>query len=364
MDAENIKKLLIFIDTSLKVAMQTLNISSSKILFVVDRDGKLVGSLTDGDIRRAILNGIGFKQPISKIMHRQPHYVKCSEKGYRKKAEGYIVSGLHAVPVLDGSNRITDILFWREFLEKHPHESETTIHINSPVVIMAGGKGARLDPFTKILPKPLIPFDDKPIIEKIIDNFGKHGFSNFILILNYKKDLIKTYFRENKLPYNIELVEENEYMGTAGGIALLKDRIKETFFICNCDILLENNFRNILEWHKNEKSLITLIGCHKEMVLPYGVLETGAGFLKSISEKPKLDMIINTGVYVIEPEVLKFISPGEHIDMNNLVERVMRRGRVTVYPICEGWFDLGQWKEYQESLYLLRNHKKGLSENE
>lgn len=364
MDAEKIKKLLILQDASLKEAMQALNVSSSKILFVVNGGENLAGSLTDGDIRRSILNGSGFDRPISEIMQEEPYYVKRADKEHRKKAEKGIASGLHAVPVLDEAHKIVDILFWREFLEKHPSEPGAESRFENPVIIMAGGKGSRLDPFTKILPKPLIPFGDKPIVEKIMDNFNKNGFSNFTLILNYKKDLIKAYFMENRLPYNVGLAEEEKCLGTAGGLGLLKGKVKDTFFVCNCDILFEDNFKNILHWHKEEKSLITLIGCHKEMVFPYGVLQIDAGRLKSITEKPKFDMIINTGVYVMEPEALEFISPNEHIDMNNLIERVMRRGKVTVYPVCEGWFDLGQWKEYQESLYLLRDHRKGLQEND
>jgi NDP-sugar pyrophosphorylase family protein len=265
---------------------------------------------------------------------------------------------LYAIPVLDELDRIADILFWYDFFENHPHEPRVVESLTNHVVIMAGGKGERLDPFTKILPKPLIPFGDKPIIERIMDNFNKYGFVNFILTLNYKKELIKMYMRENQFPYNVEWIEEDDYLGTAGSLGHLKDKLKETFIVCNCDILLESDFRNILLWHKGEKALVTLVGCHKEMVIPYGTLEMDDGRLKTINEKPTQDIVINTGVYIMEPEVISLITPGERVDMNHLIERAQRKGKITVYPICDGWFDIGQWKEYKDSLYLLQNGER------
>lgn len=358
MNNEEIKKIIIFPETCLKTAMRALSAGSARILFVVDNEDKLIGSVTDGDIRRAILNGTSFESPISKIMFKSPRFVKRTDERFKQKAKRYVLEEkLYTIPVLNEAERIIDVLFWHDFFENHPHEYHPYHPLPNPVVIMAGGKGTRLDPFTKILPKPLMPFGDKPIIEKIMDNFNKNGINNFILTLNYKKEFIKMYLKENTFPYNVEWIEEDKYLGTCGSLGLLRDKIKETFFVCNCDILLDSDFKNILLWHRGEKALITLIGCHKEMVIPYGTLQIDNSYLKNINEKPTFDIIINTGVYIIEPEVLKFISPDEYLDMNNLVKRIMQKGKVTVYPVCDGWFDIGQWKEYKESLYLLQNGK-------
>lgn len=359
---EEIKKLVIFPDTSLKSAMAALSAGRGKVLFVIDDREKLIGSVTDGDIRRAILNGMGFDDLISKIMFKSPRFVRRSDQGFETKVKRYVIEEkLYSVPVVDERDRIVDILFWHDFFESHPLEVPAYKAFSNPVVIMAGGKGMRLDPFTKILPKPLIPFGNKSIIEKIMDSFNECGFSNFILTLNYRKELIKLYLKENQFPYNVDWVEEDEYLGTAGSIGLLKDRIKETFFVCNCDTLLENDFRNILAWHKGEKALMTLIGYHKELVLPYGTLQVDKGYLNAINEKPKFDMIINTGVYIIEPEIFSLVSTGKRLEMNHLIERAIKKGRVTVYPVCEGWFDIGQWKEYKESLHLLQNSKEKIA---
>lgn len=357
MNLEKIKKLIVSPETSLKIAMRSLSGAGARVLFIVNDADQLIGSVTDGDIRRAILNGIGFEQSISGVMFKSPRYVRRTEKGFKEKAKDYVLTEkLYAIPVLDKTHRIIDVLFWHDFFENHPLEISTFKTVTNPVVIMAGGKGERLDPFTKILPKPLIPFGDKPIIEKIMDNFNKHGFTNFILTLNYKKELIKMYLKENQFPYKIECVEEDdEYLGTAGSLSLLNNKIKETFFVSNCDVIIESDFKSILLWHKSEKALITLIGCHKEMVIPYGTLEVNGGYLRSVNEKPTFDMIINTGVYIMEPEVLRLLSPGEQLDMNRLLERAIKENKVTVYPVCDGWFDIGQWKEYRDSLYLLQD---------
>lgn len=358
MKAEEIRKLLIAPHLSLKDAMKMLSSVTSKILFVTDDSDVLVGSLTDGDVRRAILNGMGFDKPVSGIMCTKPRFVRRSNKSFAGIAKRHILNErIQGVPVLDDADRISDILFWFDFFEEHPHEVSAFRSVANPVVIMAGGKGERLDPFTRILPKPLIPFGDNTIIERIMSNFQKNGFSRFILTLNYKKELIKMYFSENVMPHKIDYVDESEYLGTAGSLSLLKGKINKTFFVSNCDVILEHNFKNILLWHKNEKALITLIGCHKEMVVPYGALEVEDGKLKSISEKPIFDMIINTGIYVLEPKVLELISSNEKLDMNELIERAMDHGKVTIYPVYGGWFDLGQWKEYKDSLYLLQNSK-------
>jgi len=360
MRQEELKNVIISADTSLKTAMKTLSIITARVLFVVNEEKVLIGSLTDGDIRRAILNGFGFETQVSDIMFKKPRYVMLSDKARLESAKQMIQEEkLYAIPVLDDGKRVADVLLWYDFFEKHPHEPHASEQVSNPVVIMAGGKGERLDPFTKILPKPLIPFGDKPIIENIMDNFNKHGLVNFILTLNYRKEIIKMYLKESKFPYNVDYVEEgDDYLGTAGSLSLVSGKINETFIVSNCDVLLKCDMKNVLLWHKGEKALITMIGCHKEMTIPYGTLEVDGGKLKSINEKPTYDMIINTGVYIMEPEVFKLIKKGEKLDMNHLIERAGKSGKISVYPVCGGWFDIGQWQEYKDSLYMLKNSDK------
>jgi len=349
MDKAKLKLLLVNGKISIKQAMQKLNETAEKILFVVDKDNRLLGTLTDGDIRTGLINGLNFSDEIKTVMCCQFVAIFDYEADRSEKAKAMMIEKkIEQIPVLDTEGKIINVILWTDiFREKQPIEAVD--RFTNTVVIMAGGKGTRLAPFTRILPKPLIPIGDKPVIEIIMEKFHKHGFCNFNLTLNYKKEYIKAFLKENSFPYKVDWVEEEHYMGTAGSLSLLKDQIKETFFVSNCDIILNANFADILKWHKENGNLMTLLGCHKEVAVPYGVLELERGTLKRFIEKPNYDFIINTGVYVLEPDVISLIQD-KHIDMNVLIELASKEGKVSVYPVSEGWFDVGQWDEYEKSL--------------
>jgi NDP-sugar pyrophosphorylase family protein len=204
-----------------------------------------------------------------------------------------------------------------------------------------------------VLPKPLIPIGETPVIEHIMEKFSSFGFSHFIYTLNYKKEYIKAYLRELEHPFTIETIEEPDFLGTAGSLSLVKDRVSEAFFVTNCDSIVELDFENLLEWHKQQGASMTLVGCHKEVQVPFGVLELRNGELHAIQEKPVFDFTINTGLYVLEPSVINEISASEPLDMNTLIEKVAAKKKVSVYPIREKWFDVGEWERYQESVKKL-----------
>jgi NDP-sugar pyrophosphorylase family protein len=260
---------------------------------------------------------------------------------------------IEQVPVIDGRGAIVDVLLWVDFLgERRTPAPRSAVSKDNPVVIMAGGKGTRLDPFTKVLPKPLIPVGDKPIIETIMDRFYENGFSRFILVINYKKEMIKAYFGERTLPYRVTFVEEQEFYGTAGGLSLLRDALTQTFIVTNCDTVLEGSYTDLFQWHRDHGNIMTIIGSHKEITVPYGVLCMNNGLLDRIDEKPKLDLFINTGTYIFEPAVFEFIKDRQHLDMDKLIRdlKARRADRIGVYPHWGGWFDIGQWDEYRKSL--------------
>jgi NDP-sugar pyrophosphorylase family protein len=158
------------------------------------------------------------------------------------------------------------------------------------------------------------------------------------------------FLKENSFPYNIDWVEEDDFMGTAGSLSLLKDKINEPFIVLNCDMILNADYADIIKWHKENNNIVTLIGCHKEVKVPYGILELNDGILKSFVEKPNYDVIINTGVYILEPEIIDMIPYNKSIDMNTLIDEVSKKGKVSVYPVHEGWIDIGQWEEYKNGL--------------
>lgn len=348
-----LSSLLISTHMTLKQAMRRLNDTSAQILFVVDKNKALLGTVTDGDIRRGLIHGLKFGDGVGKIMHREFITISRSESDKRKKARDMMrAKDIQRIPVLDEKGRIIDMISWTDvFEDKQPVERKQSF--KNQVVIMAGGKGSRLEPFTTILPKPLIPIDEKPIIEIIMERFYRLGFERFIFTLNYKKEYIKVFLRENNFPYQIDWVEEDKYTGTAGSLSLLKDKIKETFIVSNCDIIVNADYADILRWHKENRNIMTLIGCHKEIEIPYGILEMENGKLTRFIEKPNYDALINTGVYVLEPEVISLIPRDKPIDMDVLIKLASKKGKVSVYPIHSGWFDIGQWEEYKKSLHEL-----------
>jgi len=359
MDKETLKSLLITPNTTVKEAIQRLNETARKILFVVDGDEKLIGTLTDGDIRRGIISGLQLSTSSASVMKHK--FIGLSNKtpGIQQEARRLMQEYLiEYIPIQDERGIIIDVIQWVDYLaDENTLRVTPAVSHDNPVVIMAGGKGTRLDPFTKILPKPLIPLGDKPIIENIMDRFYANGFSRFILIVNYKKEMIKAYFSDKSLPYSITFVEENEFYGTAGGMYLLKDMIKLPFIVTNCDTILEGSYDDFYQWHCDHKNIMTIVGSHKEIVVPYGVLCMNNGFLDKIDEKPKLDIFINTGTYLFEPEVFDFIQDKTHLDMDKLIHELKKNlaEQVGVYPHWGGWYDIGQWDEYRKSLKALSN---------
>ena len=356
MDNKIIKSLLVRPQVSLKQAMQKLDKTAREILFVTDKKGAVMGAVTDGDIRRGLINGLKFSDDVEKVMHKDFTMISSDEPDKKDKAKALMQSKeIEQVPILDNKGRLVDMIIWTDIFKSDKNAAGKDRVFDNFVVVMAGGKGERLEPFTRILPKPLIPINDKPMLEIIMEKFRQNGFRNFIFTLNYKKEYIKMFLRENKFPGQVKWVEEEEYRGTAGSLSMLKNRIKDTFLVSNCDIIVDADYADILQWHKDNGNFMTLIGCHKEVEIPYGTLEMDGGTLKKFIEKPSYDILINTGVYVLEPGVIDLIPKGRYMDMDSLIKAASRKGRVSVYPIHEGWYDLGQWKEYKKSHDALRD---------
>lgn len=362
MDKSKINTLFISKATSFKKAMQKLNETGERILFVVEEENCILGTITDGDIRKGIIRGLGFSDEVSKVMNCDFISLKANCPNIEEQCKQLMIEyEIDRIPILADQEKdiIVDVVSWIDvFGDKKIPEKQMAY--KNKVVIMAGGKGTRLDPFTRVFPKALIPIGDTPVIELIMNNFHSYGFIEFICTLNYKKEYLKLYLRENELSYNNDWVEEEKSLGTAGSLSLLKDKIKDTFFVTNCDTLLDVNYADILDWHKEQKSLMTIIGCHNEINIPFGILELSDGRLDKMLEKPVHDVIINTGVYVMEPEVLSFISEDKHLDMNELIKCCAEKKKVSVYPIYKGWVDIGQWDEFKKNI----KHLEGLKDEE
>lgn len=335
-----LKKFCIGMDLSIREAMRAIDNSDPQIVFITE-NRKLVASLTDGDIRRFLLKGGKMTDPAIEAGNRTPKYAKSETEAIAL----YHQKNFIAIPILDEKNELCDIYIGEN--RKNMERAKLDI----PVVINAGGKGTRLEPYTKILPKPLIPVGETPIIEHIMQRFIEYGCEEFSLIVNYKKEMMKAYFCGDGTKYNITWYDEEKPLGTGGGLCYLKGKIDRTFFFTNCDNLLLSNYESILRFHRENRNVITMVCAYKNIKIPYGVVEMGVnGMVKSMKEKPEISFLTNTGIYIVEPEVVYDIQDGMSIGFPDIIEQERKKGKkVSVYPVSENeWLDMGQLSELEK----------------
>lgn len=346
---KEIDKVTVKPDEKLKDALPKMEQGGMQVLLVVDDKNHLLGIITDGDIRRLLLKNGNLDTPVCEIMNADPKSVKIGTSlNYIK--DMMLKNNIRHVPILDEQRHLIDLVLWVDVFSKK------RILRKEKVVIMAGGKGTRLAPFTKILPKPMIPIGDKPMIEIIMDKFYDHGFEHFILSVGYKAEIIKMYFNDesNIRPYRIDFIQEEEPLGTAGALYFLRGKIKDTFVVTNCDIIVEADWGNVLDFHKDRKNFLTIVASLKKFTIPYGVMKTEDGVLIDIEEKPDFHFLVNTGVYVLEPELLALFSEQKFLHMPEVIEMAKENGfKVGVYPHHGKWFDIGQWEEYRQTIKAL-----------
>lgn len=332
-------------NATLLEAFKKMDAIDKKLLIVLD-DDKFFGLLSAGDIQRAIIQNKPLETQVADVLRENVRIAK-PEDSFETIRQMMFDFRMELCPVVNDRQEIVDIYFWEDvFQEKEPQPKK---QFNLPVVIMAGGFGTRLKPITNVLPKPLIPIGEKTILENIFDRFSTHGSSRFFISVNYKADLIKFYIDNLNLPFQIDYFIEDKPLGTAGSLSLLKEKIDETFFVSNCDILIEQDYSEILKYHRETKNELTVIAAIKNYSIPYGTIETGEnGQLLNLKEKPDLTFKINSGMYILEPHLLSEIPDNEFFHITHLIEKIiLRKGKVGVFPVSEGsWKDIGEWGEY------------------
>lgn len=347
--AKPYKNLTINRDTTISSAMKHMDTAPSKLLIVV-ADDKYLGLLSIGDIQRAIIRNHKLNEKISAIM-RNDYIVAQPGNNLDDIKKLMLKIRAEFMPVVDENNCLVNVYFWEDLFGET--KKEPLFRFNLPVVIMAGGFGTRLKPLTNVLPKPLIPINDKTFIEEIFEQFNNHGCDTFHISVNYKADLIEYYLSKQNLPYNIQYFKENRPMGTAGSLSLLTGYIKDTLFVSNCDILIDQDYSEVLKYHRENKNEITVVAAIKHYPIPYGTIETGEnGRLLELIEKPEISFKINTGIYILEPQLLNEIPENEIFHMTQLIENVRKRnGRIGVFPVSEkSWKDIGSWEEYSSGI--------------
>lgn len=340
---DNMQMLIEKRELTISEAMQKIDGNAYGILFLVDECDVLQGCITDGDIRRFLLSGGKMDAAAMDAANRRPKAARTIDEArqlYHKR--DYVV-----IPVLEENGSIIDLYSG----EPGETASKPRKSLKIPVVINAGGKGTRLDPFTRVLPKPLIPVGDLPIIEHIMKEYQSYDCNEFHIIVNYKRDLMKAYFADNENHYNITWYDEMIPLGTGGGLSLLRGKLKGTFFFANCDALLTTNYESMLKFHKENGNTITMVCAYKNINIPYGVVEMGInGTIKGMREKPLMSFLTNTGIYIVEPEVIEDMENNVTIGFPDIVEKERQKGkRVAAFPVSENdWMDMGQLPELEK----------------
>lgn len=328
--------------TSIRQTIQLIDASARQIALVVDELGRLAGTVTDGDIRRGILKGIGLDEPVSLIMNTSPN--TCRNDDDREAMLTRMkITGLHHMPIVDENG----ILVGLETLD----ELLLPVKRDNVVVLMAGGLGVRLRPLTEDCPKPMLKIGGRPILETILLNFIEHGFRRFYFSVNYKSEVIIDYFEDgSRWGVDIQYLHETNKLGTAGALGLLQDRQNMPILVMNGDLLTKVNFSQLLDFHKVHKASATMCVREYDFQVPYGVVKIDNHRISGIDEKPVHRFFVNAGVYVLEPEVLEVIPKNSLLDMPKLFETLIEQGRgATVFPVREYWLDVGQLADFDRA---------------
>lgn len=331
-------------ELSLLDVLGVMDKTNRKLLIVCDGK-RFIGVISIGDIQRALLKKKNLSLSVSEFTRTVITYASVTDDLDIVKAR-MLSEKIEAMPIIDEDGNLCDVIEWAELFNSE--ESRVTKPVDLPVVIMAGGKGTRLLPLTNVIPKPLIPVSDKTIIEEIMWGFKKAGSDKFFISVNYKNELIQSFFEKNNI-WNIEFIKETKPLGTGGSLYLIKNRFDSPFFVINCDTLLDINLYDLYEYHQQNGNLITIVTAVKSLHIPYGTVDTDLdGIVSIIKEKPDYVYQVNTGFYLMQPEVLNYIEDDQFLNIPDLVMSVINDGKkVGAFPISEkSWKDIGNWDEY------------------
>ena len=338
----NLKNICITDEVDIRTSLLALQKGGLGIILVVKNKNKLIGTLTDGDIRRALLDGKDLSSNVEGIMNKNFYFINEEDKLF-KAQENLIKKGLRHLPVLDKDGSLIKLLVSKNFSKRN--------YLSNPVVIMAGGTGSRLRPQTTNCPKPMLEVNGKPILEIVIENCIKDGFKEFYISVNYLKKIIVKHFKDgSKWGININYLEESKPLGTAGSLSLLPKNLRNDILVINGDVLTKFNLQKLLEFHSNYNATATLSVREYIMNIPFGVIETFGVDVVGMTEKPSYKKNVNAGVYALKPSVLKLLNKNENIDMPELIKRIITSKRkVIACPIHEYWLDIGRPETLEEA---------------
>lgn len=337
------KEITVTPETSIRDTLRVIDAGSLQIALVTDGSGRLVGTVTDGDVRRGILRNLSVDAPVQNIMNASPTAAAAADSAEEILATMKLKQ-LRQIPLVDSEGRLVGI----EVLEDLLHANDRP----NWVVLMAGGFGTRLRPLTDDCPKPLLKVGNKPLLQTILENFIQYGFRKFFISVNYKADMVRAHFADGaNWGVEIEYLQESERLGTAGALSLLKEKPEHPIFVMNGDVLTKVNFQHLLDFHTEHASEATMCVREYEFQVPYGVVTVGNHDILRIEEKPVQRFFVNAGIYVLNPSAMHFIPNGQLLDMTTLLQRVVDANmRTAVFPIREYWLDIGQPDDFKRAI--------------
>ncbi len=337
----SVKKISIDPQVSIRDAIEAIDKGVMQIALVV-KEERLLGTITDGDIRRAFLQGKTLEDPIEGLFNPHP-VIGHIDQPKEDLVQLALAHGIKQLPMLDDTERLVGI----EYLDDCLRSPRKT----NPVVLMAGGLGTRLRPLTADIPKPMLTVGSKPILETILESFIRYGFGDFYISVNYKSEKIRSYFGDgSRYGIRITYLNETERLGTAGALSLLPQGIDQPIFVMNGDLLTNINFEHLLNYHLLAKSRATMCVREYQLQVPYGVVNTDGATISEIREKPTQKFFVNAGIYVIEPEILQRIPTGTFFDMPQLYQQLLNdREKVCSFPIKDYWMDIGQPHDFEQA---------------
>lgn len=338
------KNVCISPETPIREVVKVIDTYALQIALVVKEDYVLLGTVTDGDIRRGLLKGVDLESPVSLIYKETPFTAVLSDdvptiRSIMKRRH------IRQVPVLDDKGRVVHLEMLGEF------DSEKEEKRDNIVILMAGGLGTRLRPLTNACPKPLLRVGGKPVLETILDNFIRAGFFRFYISINYKAELIEEYFGDGRR-WGVEIlyIRETERMGTAGCLSLLPEKPVKPLIVMNGDLLTKVDFGQLLKFHTTHRADATMCVREYDYQIPYGVIHREGNRLKGLEEKPVHHYFVNAGIYVVEPAIAALIPKNRFYDMTDLFQRVIDDGKEgIIFPIREYWMDIGQIRDLEEA---------------
>ncbi len=307
---------------------------------IVDSEGKILGTVTDRDIRKALLRKTSLDSSVCGIMNKSPTTLTfpLEPSEIRRKLSK---KGFEQFPVVDSEQKVVGL---------HTNRELQNVKFPNLVVLMAGGLGSRLSPLTETCPKPLLKVGHRPVLETIIENFREHGFYRFLISVNFQSEMIENYFQDGRQwGASIEYLREKEALGTAGGLSLLNEPVEQPLIVMNGDLLTKLNFRRLLEFHEHHDALITMCVREYDFQVPYGVVKLDGSYASTLEEKPVHRFFVNAGVYVISPEILTSIPKNQFYNMTDVISPLLEQKKVASFPIHEYWIDIGEIEDFQQA---------------